>query len=316
MTQESTMQPFAPGDIFAGATLLNNPDDDHAGPGRIIQFDSDLNEKGVLYLEGTTHLVGGLKFAPDNTLWAFDSNAHLVLNISPEGKQLPSPDFPKRSFSNINFLEDGTVLVGEHMVGAEVKLPPDRPLGTTLAFMPGTERFGDGHIFQCTTDGKVIKEFATETHGGMPGFLGVNNSTVAPDGKTVQYLSELSDGIYQYDIEADRQLDRLLTFEAGSGNMAMALGRQVDGQLMFIRANFREGFFLHKLAEDGSSTQEYLLPGKGWAAFGVSQDPNIALLGNFFTGAVMKFDLTTGESVAQGETGVERSIAGVAQFPG
>lgn len=316
MTKESTIQPFAPGDILVGATLLNNDADDHAGDGRIIQFDADLNEKGTLWLDNTTHLVGGLKFAPDKTLWAFDSNAHVVLNISPEGKQLPSPDFPKRAFSNINFLDDGTVLVGEHMVGAEVKLPPDRPLGTTLAFMPGTERFGDGHIFRCTTDGAVVKEYHTETHGGMPGFLGVNNSVMAPDGKTVQYLSELSDGIYQYDIEADKQLDRLLELEAGSGNMAMCLGRQSDGQLMFIRANFKEGFFLHKLAEDGTSVKEYALPGPGWAAYGVSLDPNIALLGNFFTGAVAKFDLTSGSIVAQAETGVARSLAGIAQFPG
>ena len=75
MTKESTLQPFAKGDIFAGATLLNNPDDDHAGDGRIIQYDSDLNEKGVLWTEGTTHLIGGLRFGPDNTLWAFDSAA-------------------------------------------------------------------------------------------------------------------------------------------------------------------------------------------------------------------------------------------------
>ena len=40
------LKPFTSGDIFAGATLLNNPNDDHAGDGRIIQFDTDLNEKG------------------------------------------------------------------------------------------------------------------------------------------------------------------------------------------------------------------------------------------------------------------------------
>ena len=65
MANESTMQPFEKGDVFAGATLLNNPDDDHAGPGRIFQYDSNLNEKGILWVEGTTHLIGGLKFGPD-----------------------------------------------------------------------------------------------------------------------------------------------------------------------------------------------------------------------------------------------------------
>ena len=49
MTNESNLKPFAAGDIFAGATLLNNPNDDHGGDGSIIQFDTDLNEKGILW---------------------------------------------------------------------------------------------------------------------------------------------------------------------------------------------------------------------------------------------------------------------------
>ena len=53
----STLKPFAPGDVLVGATLLNNPQDDHAGHGRIIQLDAELKEKGVLWLTGTTHLV-------------------------------------------------------------------------------------------------------------------------------------------------------------------------------------------------------------------------------------------------------------------
>lgn len=65
---ESTLQPFARGDVFIGATQLNDPDDDHAGRGRILQFDADLKLRGVLWIEDTTHLVGGLTFAPDNTL--------------------------------------------------------------------------------------------------------------------------------------------------------------------------------------------------------------------------------------------------------
>jgi len=316
MTKESTIQPFAPGDILVGATLLNNPDDDHAGDGRIIQYDSDLNEKGVLWLDGTTHLITGLKFAPDGTLWAFDSATYSVLNISPEGKQLPNPKFPERSFSNVIFLDDGSVLVGEHLVGAEIRLPPDRPLGTTLSFMPGTERFGDGHVFRCKPDGTVIKEYATKAHGGMPAFLGINNTVMAPDGKTLQYLSELSDGVYQYDIEADKQLDDLLHYPKDSGEMAMSLNRGADGELLHIRANFRVGFFLDLLNEDGSRKREYALPGPGWACLGNSATSGVALLGNFFTGAVAKFDMASGEIIAQADTGVERSLAGIAQVPG
>lgn len=316
MTKENTIQPFMRGDILVGATLLNNADDDHAGDGRIIQYDSNLNEKGVLWTTGTTHLVGGLKFAPDKTLWAFDSQSYAVLNISPEGKQLPTGQFPGRSFSNINFAPDGTVILGEHLVGAEVRLPPDRPLGTTLPRLPGSERFGDGHVFRCTTDGKLVKEYATESHGGMPGFLGVNVAVLKSDGKTLQYLSELGNRVFQYDLEADRQLPDLLAFEPQSGDMVMCMGRQPDGQLLLIHANFRKGFVLHKLDENGKSMQEYPLPGPGWAAIGASLDANIALIGNFFSGVVAKFNLSSGEITQQADTGVKRALAGIAQYPG
>ena len=47
MTNESDLKPFENGDILAAATILNNPDDDHAGDGRIIQYDSNLNVKGL-----------------------------------------------------------------------------------------------------------------------------------------------------------------------------------------------------------------------------------------------------------------------------
>ena len=38
----STMQPFAAGDLLLGATDLNVPTDDHAGDGRIFQFDKNM----------------------------------------------------------------------------------------------------------------------------------------------------------------------------------------------------------------------------------------------------------------------------------
>ena len=317
MTQESTIKPFEKGDILAGATLLNNAEDDHAGDGRIIQFDADLNEKGILWTQGTTHLIGGLKFAPDGTLWAFDSQEFKVLRVSPEGEQLPELDFPKRGLSNINFTSDGNVLLGEHVVGADVKLPPGRELGTVIPFMPGTERFGEGHILKCTPTGKVLQEFATETHGGMGGFLGVTGSTLAPDGKTVIYMSELGNRLMRYDIEADQQLPDLITYAPDSGDMAMTATYAPDGKLYYITANFRAGFKLQQISdEDGSVIQEWPMPGPGWAALSASTDPNFVLLGNFFTGTVAKFDLSSGEMTAKAETNVERSLAGIAQYPG
>ena len=317
MTKESTIQPFEAGDILVGATLLNNPDDDHMGDGRIIQYDSELNEKGVLWTEGTTHLVGGLKFGPDGNLWAFDSQGFKVLRISPEGQQLPDIDFPKRSFSNVNFAPDGTLIMGEHMVGEEYTGPPERLL-TKLPFFPGADpqRFGDGHVFRCNMDGTLIKEYDTEVHGGMPGFLGVTGAVLESDGNTLIYLSELGNRIFRYDLANDAQLPDLITYDPESGDMAMTVAYLTDGTLSMVRANFRKGFDFMLLDDAGDTTREYTLPERGWATVGAATDPSTMLIGNFFTGTVAILDLDNGEMTAKAETGVERALAGIAQYPG
>jgi outer membrane protein assembly factor BamB len=312
MTRESTIKAFALGDIFAGATLLNDPNDDHAGPGRIIQFDGDLKEKGVLWTEGTTHLVGGLKFGPDGNLWAFDSNAHCVLRIAPDGRQLPRIDFAERSFSNCNFAPDGTVLMGEHLVGSESRFP----LGTTLSHVPGTEVFGYGHVHRFTLDGKEVAEYATETTGGMTGFLGVTTSSLAADGKTLVYSSETGPKVFQYDVEADKQLPDLVSFTPESRQMVLVATHRPDGTLLMIKAVSRTEFVMVKLDAEGKELSTYELPGPGWAIVSPSLDDEIVLLGNFFTGTVAKYDLNDGKVVAQTEVGVQRSLAGIAQYPG
>lgn len=316
MANVSTIKPFAKGDIFVGATLLNRAEDDHAGDGRIIQYDSNLNEKGVLWTVGTTHLISGLRFGPDKTLWAFDTNTHTVLRYGPDGKELPRIKFADRAFSNVNFTADGNVLLGEHLVGNTIKLPPERPLGTTLAKMPGSDKFGDGHVFKFTPDGKLLAEYATETHGGMPGFLGVTTATLAPDNKTLVYVSETGTRVFQYDIAANKQLPDLITLQPGAGEMALLAQHLPDGTLLYIKANFKTGFKLDHLRANAEVIKSWDLPGPGWATVTALQEPGVLLLGNFFTGTVAKFDMQSGAITTKAETGVKRSLAGLAQYPG
>lgn len=316
MTDSSTIQKFEPGDILASATLLNVDGDDHAGDGRIIQYDSDLNEKGVLWTEGTTHLVGGLKFSPDLALWAFDSQSFTVLRYDLEGTPLPVPTLPKRSFSNANFLPDGSVLLGEHLVGDKVNLPPERPLGTALPKMPGSDRFGDGHVFRFDAQGSLLNEYATETHGGMGGFLGVTSSVLCPDARTLVYMSELGNRLFRYDIVDDEQLPDLVTYAPDSGDMVISVALMPDGGLMIIRANFQKGFSLVALDNDGEAAESWDLPGPGWATLIGAREPGMVYLGNFFSGTVAKFDLSNGQTVASAETGVQRSLAGLVRCPG
>ncbi len=319
MTQESTIQPFAKGDILVGCTLLNNPKDDHAGPGRIIQYDSDFNQKGMLWTAGTTHLVGGLKFGPDGNLWAFDSNAHTVLRISPEGKQLPEIKFAERSFSHCNFAADGTVLMGEHLIGDGSNFPEwmgkYEDMGTTLTKIPGEGVFGHGHIFRFTLDGKLVKEYHNEAHGGMTGFLGCTTASLSPDGKTLLYSSETGPRVMQYDLEADKQLPDFLTFAPRTGMVLVATYRP-DGTVLMIKAVGRTEFVLQHLTAKAEELQTWALPSPGWAIISPSLDENVILIGNFFSGTVAKFDLTKGEIIAQTDVGVNRSLAGIAQYPG
>lgn len=313
MANVSTLQPFAKGDIFAGCTLLNRPEDDHAGDGRIIQYDSNLNEKGVLWIEGTTHLITGLKFGPDGNLWAFDSNSFSVVRVSPQGKQLPRIKFADRTFSGVCFTKGGEALFGEHLVGNTVKLP----LGTTLAKVPGTDVFGYGHVYRYTLDGKPLKEYATATNGGMGGFLGVTTTSLAADDRTLVYTSETGFRVYRYDVVADQQLPDLVTLDPAAGEMAILAVHQADGTLLFIKAGRATGFTLQHLDANGKSLRDYPLPGPGWANITPSPiEKGVALLGNFFTGTVAKFDLATGQITARAETNVKKSLAGIAQYAG
>jgi len=319
MTKESTIKPFAKGDILVGCTLLNNPADDHAGPGRIIQYDANFKEKGVLWTKDTTHLVGGLKFGPDGNLWAFDSNAHKVLRISPEGKQLPEIKFAERSFSHCNFAPDGTVLMGEHLVGDGSNFPAwmgkYEDMGTTLTKIPGQNVFGHGHIFRFTMDGKLVKEYSNEVHGGMTGFLGCTTASLSADGKTMLYSSETGTRLMRYDLAADKQLPDLLTFAPREGMVLVATYRP-DGTILMIKGVSRTDFVLQHLTAEGKELRTYALPEPGWAIISPSSEDNVILIGNFFSGIVAKFDLDKGTIVAQGETGAQRALAGIAQYPG
>ncbi len=305
MTESGALLPFADGDIFVGATLLNNEQDDHAGRGRIIQYDAELNEKAVLWLDDTTHLVGGLNIAPDGALWAFDMVAFKAMRFSPSGERLDDFPAPKRALSHVNFLADGSMLFGEHQVGSETTVP----LGTQLATVPGTDRFGDGHVFHVAADGNLIKEYETDTHGGMGGFLGVTMSTVSPDETTLYYVSETGPRLMRYDLANDQQMPDLMSFAPEDRQMFFGLMFNGEGNLLVAR-----GDRVEVVTTDGEVVRAYPLEGFGWALVVPGTDGEHFLAVNFFSGTVAKVNVASGDVVAQANTGVAKSTAGIVQF--
>jgi hypothetical protein len=311
----STFKPYAPGDLFVAATLLNNPNDDHAGQGRILQYGSDLAPKGELLLADTTHLVGGLTFDAAGVLWAFDSQEFVVLNIHRDGRVVRRREFGARPFSHVNFAADGTLLFGEHVVGDSIKPEIRARMHTDIPFMPGTQRFGDGHVFRYSSDGRLLKEYATATHGGMGGFLGVTMSSVSPDGRTLVYCSETGPRLMRYDLVEDRQLPDLQSFTPpyppGPPPMFFGMAFASDGTLYVLR-----GASLHVVDEAGQTTRQIPLEGFGWATLELCADGRHAFTSSFFSGEVAKIDLSTGAKVGSIATGAPKAVAGLAEFAG
>ncbi|MCU0759905.1 MAG: hypothetical protein MUF07_12020 [Steroidobacteraceae bacterium] len=305
-----TMQPFAPGDVLVAATVMNDPQDDHAGAGRLLQYDADLRFKGELWLRGTRHKVGGLTFGPDRTLWAMSQLTPAVVEVAPNGRQRPYRAWSARKLSSVTFAPDGTLYFGEHLMGRQTGHPS---VTTKFALLPGRDVIGDGHVFQFTRDGRPLREFATAAHGGMFGFLAVTSTVLRDGGRRLVYLSETSKVIKQYDLAADRQLPDLVSFDADPDvPMVIVMNPMPDGRLLVTTA---DGFITLD-PESGRVLRKYRLEGVGWAAINAGTDGQYAFVGNFWTGELVKVRLSDGVVVARTQVGQRESMSGIAQFPG
>ena len=299
--------PFERGDVVAGCTLLNDKTDDHRGQGRLLHYDGNLRLKNTIFLDDTTHVVQGTRFAPDGTLWAFDAFAYKIVRFARNGKRLPNFPGPPKSFAHVNFLPDGRLLMGENFVGAKSRVP----LHTTLPFMPGTQRFGDGHLFALSRKGKVLREYATRTHGGIGGFQGLTASVLLDGGRRVGYTSESGPIIFHYDLENDRQLPNLVGYPDNSGHFFFDLSLDRTGRLLVIAGAKIEAYDLA-----GQLLKTYPLASFGWASMSEPVTATHVFATNFFSGEIVKVDLAGGKVLASAQTGINKCLSGAAEFAG
>jgi hypothetical protein len=305
----STFKPFARGDVIVAATVMDDPDDDHRGTGRLLQFDADLQPRGVLWIKETTHKIGGLTFAPDGTLWGFAQIGWQVIEVGTDGRLKPLRSFGTRSFSNINWAQDGSFYMGEHLVGSNRKIPFNT---TEFAYMPFTNRIGDGHVFHFTPDGRLLEEFPTDVHGGMANIHGVTNAVLSQDGKRIIYISETGNRLMQYDLASRRQLPDLAVYDPTQGGPAMVLFMtgMPDGRLLLST-----GASLMVVEPfSGETLQDIGLGSSGWAAVTPSIEEDVVLVGNFFTGEFMKLRLGDSKVLARSTINEKNSLSGIAQY--
>lgn len=305
-----SLQPFEAGDFFLGATLLNNPDDDHAGDGRIFQFDKNFQQKAVLHTPDTTHLVKGLMLGPDGVLWAFDTSEHMIIQVGPDGKRLPNPDFPMRPWSSGLFDKAGNLYLYEHITGTMADVP--EKYQKMQAVLPGTtDKIGDGNVYKFSPSGELLETYETETSTSFAGYLGVTSCTLHPSEKYITYTTETSKRIMRYDIVNHKQMDDLMQLPEDQPEFVFCLDYTAEGMLLVTR-----GPKIEVIDEDGNVTRTIPLEGRGWATIKESQDRAHMLVSSFFNGVLLKMEKTTGNVVGKMEVDVERALAGVAEFPG
>lgn len=310
-TKQSTMKPFERGDIFLGCTYLCDPDDDHKGDGRILQFDRNMVPKGTLYTEGTSHLIVNLRFGPDGILWAFDPFEHVVVRVSPEGRQLEDHDFGNRGWGNVCFGHDGQIYLGEYLNG-------DKPYeGGDMQTLPGTDVVGYGRIAEFDADLRFVREFDNETSPSLTGFHGVTHSCMHPSVDVFTYMTDLGMRVMRYDVANDEQLPDLVTYPGGdeyARKWTTGVDYLADGTLLLLR-----GSFIDFIAPDGDSIRTIELDEYGYAMITISKHQHHVFVTNIFTGVMSKVVIETGEIVGQIDTGLakpQRSLAGVAEFAG
>ena len=310
MARESILEPFEAGDIFVGATDLNNPNDDHAGDGRIFQFDKDFNRKSVLYTKGTTHLVKGLAFGPDDILWAFDTSTRSVIHIDPEtGKQLPLKSYGERPWGSVVFARDGSFFLNEHTTGTLQDVPEN--IRHNYRGLGGTDSIGDGNIHKFDAAGNPVKVFETETSTSFAGFLGVTSMALHPSERFITYTTETSRRIMRYDIVNDKQMPDLLQLPREGREFVFCLSQLADGSIVATR-----GDKIEIIDEGGNVARTYPMDDQGWATIIESRDRDHLLATNFRAGRVVKIDKASGNVVNELALDMERALAGIAEFPG
>jgi len=297
---------FERGDVLVGCTLLNDAADDHRGRGRILHFDANLRLRNTLWIEDTTHIVQGLRFGPDGVLWAFDAFAYKVLRYGRDGQRLRDFKAPARSFAHVTFAPDGRFFLGENFVGTASRVP----LRTKLPFMPGTQRLGDGHLFEFAANGRLLQEHHTPVHGGMGGFQGLTASALGADGRTLFYTSESGPKIMRWDVAARRSLPDLVDASTTPGRFFFDIAFDTAGRLLVVT-----GLGVDVLdATTGAMLRRYPLGSFGWASMSPPAN-DIVYLSNFFSGEIARLDLQSGTITARAETGTKKSASGVAVAP-
>lgn len=286
----SGLLPFARGDIFVTASTLDPAARFPTGQGKVLQFDAAWRPRASVET-GRTGLISALALDRAGTLHVLDPQARSIDSFAPDGS--PAAGFaklPPRAYGSMIVLDDGDFLIGEHMVGA----------------IPGFS--GEGKVYRVAADGTVIETYDTETNGGMGGFLGVTHMALSHDGRTLYHTSETGAVVYAHDLAANRRLGAIYTRQ-DPPPLVFGLAMLGDGRLALACGN---GLRLLDPAS-GMASDLPCPEGRGWAVPVLRASGSLWAL-DFFGGKVAEIALPDGELLAEYPLGLEKCLAGIAEF--
>jgi hypothetical protein len=288
----NALAPFAPGDIFVTASVLDETARFPTGHGKILQFSTDWTPKAS-FETGHKGLIASLTIDRHGNLHALDPQARARTIIGPDGQ--PKTMFeklPPVALGSMIALPDGHYLVGEHMVGE----------------IPGFA--GRGKVYRVSDDGAILAEYDTETNGGMGGFLGVTHMALSTDGQTLFHTSETGAHVYAHDLAANRRLGPVYT-RNDPPPMVFGIAAMADNSLLIACGNE-----IRRVTAGSETTRSYALPeGRGWAVPVLRGDGSRFWALDFFGGRLACMDAESGTVIEQKDLGLAKCLTGIAEFP-
>lgn len=279
------LQAFERGDVFVGATRLDNAEDAYAGRGRILQFDERLRLKAVLWPSGTTHQLVSLDVDRRGLLWAFDPANHAVVQVEPSGTQRPQFRFGERPFGSVAFARDGRVFLGEYFRGAS--LPPGRCIRLAM----GGNSLGEGAIYEFDAEWHMTRELAYALVREATAPEAVTHLSLHPSQEVLAFAAGGGKHVMRYDLRRGRLMADLVAYGGFMDRPPrIAAIRYVrDGRLLLIRDDT-----LEVLDEAGRTRRQWNLGTTGWVAVTPTHDGAFCIAANGGSGVLIKVSLETG----------------------
>ena len=262
---------------------------------RIVHYDRDFNPKGELWT-GESGLLVGLLYNPnDQRLYATNPQQNSLLAYdSAGGKNRLTRYLPVRRYGNMALARNGDIVIGVHSLYGE---PPE-------------DQYGDGKLIRFNPETEEVNFYDVEIDGGRSGRHCISNLAIAPDDKTIYYVSEAGRRLCRYDTQSRQQLSDFLTFAENDSMKTYGMGVLPGGEVLMACSSGAVLF-----SPQGEILQNYDVPyKKGWTRAKLALDGKHFYLSNFSQGLLQRRDIETGQVVSELNTGLKCSMLSLSEY--